>query len=228
MNKYLLCGLFFLAIFLNAQEQQEQEPNITWGWSPFDIGISFDALSHNTFVDYRVLTTNIIFGKNIMLNSCIMSLHQIKDNSFTKYSYLPLEFGFIPLIKYYDPFSIGVYIYGRSEWMFSQTTHPVLCGQFISQNNEFYGTVGTRLFFLATEKNGMPSFFSSVFIEYTTANELKIGISLDGGISVIAGLAVLAGLGKSKQHKLEKEEGITFPDKDPPAEWEKPKSPYYR
>jgi hypothetical protein len=71
----------------------------------------------------------------------------------------------------------------------------------------------------------MSSFFSSVFIEYTTANELKIGISLDGGISVIAGLAILTGLGKSKQHELEKEEGITFPDKDPPAEWEKPKSP---
>jgi hypothetical protein len=222
MKKYLFYILFLLAIFLGAQEQ-EQKANITWGWSLFDIGISFDVLHHNTFIDYKALTANIILHEKVMLSSCIMSFHQTKDSNSIKFSYLPFEFGFVPLIKFYDPFSIGLYVYGRSEWMFSQTKHPILSGQFASQNNIFYGTVGTRIFFLASQKTGMPSLFSSVFLEYTTSNELKIGISLDGGISAIAGLAVLVGIGKKEQNELEEEKGINFPDNDFPNEWEKPK-----
>jgi hypothetical protein len=224
MNKYLFYVLFLLAVFINAQEQeQKQETNATWGWSPFDIGISFDVLDRNTFIDYKVLTANLIFRQKIILGSCIMSFHQAKDGNSIKYSYLPFELGFIPLIKFYDPFSIGLYVYWRSEWMFSQIRHPILSGQFASQTNEFYGTVGTRIFFLASQKTGMPSLFSSVFIEYTTSNELKIGISLDGGVSIIAGLAALIGLGKKEQDELEKEKEITFPDNDFPNEWEQPK-----
>jgi hypothetical protein len=92
---------------------------------------------------------------------------------------------------------------------------------FASDIGRPYGAIGTRLFFLLPEFHY--TLYSSLFIEYTSSNELKIGITLDPIIAttVIVGIvaiipAIIYGISKlnddpkerDRQKKRDREKNI--------------------
>jgi hypothetical protein len=115
-------------------------------------------------------------------------------------------FSFFPVEIVYSPFNIMevgyLFFYGRMAWRFWQdsyeefVTHP-----FSFSNNGFYGAAGIRIagVFPVSEKTPYAVTIGA-FMEYTTKNELKIGITADL-IGSIFGMAHALSSDYQKQHE---------------------------
>ena len=161
-----------------------------WGWSVGDMGIFYDAKSGGFDTDFRLINMNIIIANRININTSMLSAQRSGQNDWCR-AFLPVEIGFIPL-RFTDTFYLA--LYGRGEWQF-QT--PSLL-EFSTENNRLYGAAGIRLSFFKPDNKFNYSMASSLFIEYSTTNELKIGIKLDAALLVAAIAAVTAGILKGE------------------------------
>jgi hypothetical protein len=90
---------------------------------------------------------------------------------------LPVEIVYTPLNI--DDF-IYLFFYGRASWQFWQNSYANFAANpFSSSSNGFYGTIGVRVAgFIFVEKKSYRASMS-VFMEYTTKNELRLGMSAD-------------------------------------------------
>ena len=120
------------------------------------------------------------------------------------YTFLPVEIAFIPF-QYNDFLYFS--LYARGAWQLELPSNLFWTNMFSPENNRFYGAIGTRLFFSSSTTNKLHySMYSSLFFEYTTLNELTIGITLDAvilGAVVVVGAAI--GILKGKYDNIEKE-----------------------
>ncbi|MDR2313908.1 MAG: hypothetical protein LBE02_05175 [Spirochaetaceae bacterium] len=197
MKHWWLCGVLFLLFHLQGHTQ---ERSFRWGWTLFDIGLSYDFLNVSSSIDYNFLKIEAVFFDRLNLITGAMSIKQYRTDDIVSHSFLPVEIGFIPWkhnIFYWS-------LFGRGEWVFTQTAHPFLTGEFTPRDNKFCGVFGTRLFFLF-ESGLNYNFYSSLYVEYSTQNELRIGISLDLTFAAaFAGIAIFS-YAESKSEEFEKE-----------------------
>jgi hypothetical protein len=197
MKKYLLATALFLTLQIGIHTQEQK---FKFGWTPFNLGVSYDFLNTAFSIDYSFLKIDTIFFERVNLGTSIMSFKQYRADDIVTHSFLPVEIGFI--LWKHD----GLYwsLYSRGEWMFVQDTHPFFTGQFIHQNNSFEGTFGTRLFILFDSKTGY-DLYSSIYFEYTTSNKLRVGITLDLGIGLMFTGIMSLGYAKEKSAEFERE-----------------------
>jgi hypothetical protein len=197
MKRWWLSGI--LVVFFQLQGYV-QEKSFNWGWTLFDIGMSYDFLNASSSVDYNFLKIETILFNRLNLGTSAMAIKQYRTDDIVSHSFLPIEIGFIPWkhnILYWSLFC-------RGEWMFTQTTHPFRTGNFIPRDNQFCGTFGTRLFiFIDSGLNY--DFYSTIYMEYSTQNELRIGITLDLTFAVVfAGISIFE-YARGESEEFEKE-----------------------
>jgi hypothetical protein len=194
MKRYSLVFIFlFCSIYGNAQD-------IRFGWSIGDVGFAYDIINKNSILSYSFLNINLIINNKINISSSIFKAQFTKNSVF---SFLPLEIAYIPL-QINDMLFLS--FFGRGEWQFVQTNGLFINSSASFDNSRFYGAIGSR-FFLDLSPNKLHySLYSSLFFEYTTQDELKIGVSLDPAIvgSIITGITV--GVLKGKADAIEQEQ----------------------
>jgi hypothetical protein len=178
-----------------------------WGWSVGDIGIFSNTGSGEFSMDFRLINMDIIIANRVNINTSIFSTRLSSPND--RYSaFLPVEIGLIPL-RLTDTFYLS--LYGRGEWQFQA---PDLF-KISTENNRLYGAAGVRLSFFEPDDKFHYSMASSLFIEYSTTNELRIGIKLDAAlfVGVIAGVTIGVLKGKYDDHiEGRRREGRIPPD----------------
>jgi hypothetical protein len=197
MKRWWLSGILLLFLQFHGYAQ---EKTFKWGWTLFDIGISYEFFNASSSLDYTFLKIETILFNRLNLGTSAMTIKQYRTDDIVRHSFLPVEIGFIPWK--YDMFYWSVF--GRGEWVFTQSIHPFRTGNFIPADNQFCGTFGTR-FFIFIDSGLHYDFYSSIYIEYSTQNELRIGITLDLTFAVVFAGVSIFDHARSESEKFEEE-----------------------
>jgi hypothetical protein len=153
---------------------------IDLGFSTYsDIGIGYNV-NNNSFETQAVIggldwvEKNLKFGFNITLLKL-----EFTHNTYMKYSFLPIEI-------YYRPLKFGNIfygtIYGRSEWQFKNSHDEGVNPTGEETENYFLGTMGLKFLIMPNMWEDILPYYSphiSLFFEYNTLNQFKIGLSID-------------------------------------------------
>jgi hypothetical protein len=148
-----------ITVKINAQD-------IKFSWSIGDFSIYYNFLDDCEGIDVNIAKFNVSFEKiNLMLRTSFFFApgknDGIENVSFYN-SFLPLELIYTPFQRE----SIGISMYGRGSWII---------------NYSIYGAIGFSigLFPIKYDNFNYFSHVFNIFLEYTTHNELKAGISID-------------------------------------------------
>jgi hypothetical protein len=176
--------------------------DLDWSWAIGSAGISYDAVHNRSFQQYDIIDFCVRY-KNLWFSTNAASVRfPLQSFDTMTYSFFPVEIAVSPF-KYDDWFY--VLFYGRGEWRFGQTRASFWENQ--------YGALGTRFLLVTTAAHYALS--ASAFIEYTTHNEVKIGVKMDAlSAVVVLGVftyAILQGNYHSIKEEKEKNEHI-FPE----------------
>jgi hypothetical protein len=186
-----------------------------FGWTIGSAGFSYDVINNEELISIDLLRTDLILAKRISFGVSMFSAQFENNGTDIKYAFLPIEVGFIPLTNRY----INISLYGRGALQFAQARDLFWEKLFAPKNKEFFGAVGIRLFVFAPDNGLHYSWHSSVFFEYTTLNELKMGITLDPIVlgAVITGFMFGISKGEYEQKMAEREriwDQKPVPDRD--------------
>jgi hypothetical protein len=180
MKKYYLF-IVFIAV-LNSGVYSDD--NIRFFWSFGDIGVSYDNLTDkfDPFPFINVGNINWIMRNGLGFGFHIFNIEGTKN--WQQSLILPIEIS-------YSPFGDnGKYLfltfYGRGGWMINFNS---VAERSFSERSSFFGAAGLRASWFPTLGEHW-SIFTGAFIEYTTKNELRIGVSVDA--SVVVALATIA------------------------------------
>jgi hypothetical protein len=163
-----------------------------FGWSVGSVGLSGDVRAGKLIGHVDMLNGMFIIqkdawrGAGLVIGSALFSTTLYKNDDSIRYSFLPLELGFVPAHK--DGFYMS--FYGRGEWLLSQPGDLFFTKFLNPASNKFHGAAGIRLFIFGSGGKAHYSLYSSLFMEYTTSHELRIGITLDPVILVSAAAIV--------------------------------------
>jgi hypothetical protein len=195
----LLLSLIIVSVYnINAIDKK-------FGWTIGNAGLYYNANNNEQMINIDLLRTDLILNKRIDLSISMFTVQFQPYKTNIEYSFLPIEIGFIPLSDKY----LNISLYGRGEWRFVQTKNLFWEKPFTPKDNRLFGAVGIRLFVFNSYGDLFHySCYSSIFLEYTTKNEFKIGITLDPIIlgSVITGfiIGILKGEYKQKINEHER------------------------
>jgi hypothetical protein len=144
-----------------------------------DVGIGYNINNNNIEAQAIVggldwMERNLKFGFNVSLLRM-----EFTHNTYMKYSFLPIEI-------YYRPLKLGNIfygtIYGRSEWQFKNGPDEGLNPSGDETKNYFLGTIGWKFLIKPTILEDVLPYYNqhiSLFFEYNTLNQFKIGLSID-------------------------------------------------
>jgi hypothetical protein len=174
-----------LCIALIAAKADAQEAKFSWSLG--DFGWSYDFIHGHDVADGNILKFNVSFDKiNVMLGTAVLfatNRNNHEENEPFYNSFLPLEIVYTPFKWEYANISL----YGRGSWETGYTggvnnPHKVSDG--------FYGSIGLKVGLLSLAPNifKYASNMITVFSEYTTHNEYKLGASVDFFAIVILAL----------------------------------------
>ncbi|MDR1316612.1 MAG: hypothetical protein LBK13_07030 [Spirochaetales bacterium] len=137
--------------------------DISFNWSLGDFAICYNIIDTEWNARLGIFKFNWFDEENCFgLGFNIINFQSFSDDSAGG-SILPIEIVYRP-IEY-------IYLYNRIEWQFMDGY----------KYGFFYDTLGIKFanYFLTTILNY--AFHFSIFTEYTTRNELKVGLTLDSG-----------------------------------------------
>jgi hypothetical protein len=177
-----------------------------WGWAIGGVGISYDTAQSALDADFNLLNMNILVANKINIGASIFSGQFTSTDKGRGYSaFFPLEVGFIPF-QLTESYYLS--LYGRGEWQFLRDSRSFWTLPVFSENNRLFGAVGVRLFLFMPSEKTHYSMHSSLFIEYTSTNKLRIGINLDISIfvAVITGVAIGISKGKYDDYLKDRQE----------------------
>jgi hypothetical protein len=174
----------FIAFFSVSSSLVYSSENIRFFWSFGDIGVSYDNLINKfePFPFMNIGNINWITRHGLGLGFHIFNVEGTEN--WQQSLVLPVEISYSPFgdnDKY-----LFLTFYGRGGWMInfnSDGEKP------FSERNGFFGAAGLRASWFPTLGKHW-SIFTGAFIEYTTKNELRMGMSVD--TSVIVALVTIA------------------------------------
>jgi hypothetical protein len=166
--------IVFLILAKNANANE-----IKFGWNIGNIILSYDVINNTPVFDAELLHFNWLYNK-YSFGFNLLEYHNLENEERTNFSILPLNIAFVPF-NFMNTLFFAIYC---------------KIGLGLTQlNNEnrinmgFYGSIGTKFYlFPALKFNYSP--YLSVFTEYNTRNELRIGLGFD--LSAIIYFALLA------------------------------------
>jgi hypothetical protein len=177
-----LCALVFMSagVRINSQETK-------FGWSFGNFGWSYNFRGKHDIAEASILEFNLSFEKmNLMLGASILYGTNKNNRSETE----PFYNSFLPLEATYSPFKwkyARLSVYGRGGWELAYTGDVENSDQ-ISEG--FFGSLGVKAGLIPLESNFFKyrSYVVTIFSEYTTRNEFKVGASIDLFVIVYIGL----------------------------------------
>jgi hypothetical protein len=165
----VLMGIFNFLAYANE--------NIRFFWSFGDMGFSIDHLKDEfKMVPYiNVGNINWVTKHGLGWRFNVFNIEWNENNPQSLI--LPLEINYSPFGD--NAAYLFLTLYGRGGWMlkFNNDSASLL------ERSSFFGAVGLRTAWFPTVGKYW-SVFTGAFIEYTTKNELRIGVSIDTGIIV--------------------------------------------
>ncbi|MDR1787538.1 MAG: hypothetical protein LBR16_03715 [Treponema sp.] len=185
MKKRLAAGALLLGAALGAEAQTK------FGWALGDVAFFYDPLHNTANGAFSFVKLNWHFPYGFGCGLSLMEFHDntlSDDGAFSYYAVLPAEVS-------YNLFSVRGQLYGalylRGSWQIQSDGGAAVFPPDLSRPGRFYGGAGFRFFYFPTNLFRY-SAYSSVFVEYSTARELKLGMSLDLGTVIYVALLAAA------------------------------------
>jgi hypothetical protein len=200
--------------------------NIEFSWLVGDFAFGYDVINQKGLLDFNFLRFNWFeketkIGINIALYQFVMGgmfqnsnskdekkLEQYNTLFQDSFEFTTLGTSLFPIEIMYAPVNFNDYLYlffyGRASWEFWQSPSVAFKeNPFVSTDNDFYGSIGTRLaLFTPPMEKSHYTVTMGVFLEYTTKNEFKFGVYGD----IIGGLfAAAQTISDNAQAQYEKE-----------------------
>ena len=168
--KYLKLSLliFFFILAKNVNASDFNPSNLKFGWNVGNIRLSYDAINNTPLFDAEVLHFNWLFDK-FSLGFNALEIFDLEDEENFNFSILPVEAAFVP-INFRNILFLSIYGKAGLGLIQNYNSNQIY--------NEFYGAVGAKLFVFPQLKFNY-SLYLSVFTEYNTHNEFKIGLAVD-------------------------------------------------
>ena len=144
------------------------------------------AIAQNSYkVEYSILEFNWFFKFPVYIGfSAARITTSTTENNW--YSILPVEAGFQFVFNKDGLVQWKIQIYDRFEWQFRNFS------TFFTSNSRPYNSVGVK--FGAGSINDAMRYnrtYGSLFVEYTTANEWKVGITVDPVVLTVAIIMII-------------------------------------
>jgi hypothetical protein len=176
-NKAGIIYLFItFVITLVVSKLDAQEAG--FGWSLGDIGGGYDFLNGYDVADGNILKFNFSFDQiNVMISTSLIFATGKNNHGENE----PFYNSFLPLEIVYTPFKwkyANISLYGRGSW---ETGYTGGVDNPNKVSDGFYGSAGMRIGLMPISSNifKYSSNRITVFSEYTTHNEYKLGVSTD-------------------------------------------------
>jgi len=169
--------LFLLIFLISAINVSANE--LKFGWNIGNINLSYDVINSNPIFDADILHFNWIYN-TFSFGFNVLEYYNVNNEEKMDFSILPINIAFVPL-NFRDIFFFSIYTNGGLRLTQFNNNNQL--------NKEFSGAIGTKLFiFPKLLLNYSPNF--SLFVEYSTRNELRIGLGMD--LSFIFYVALMA------------------------------------
>ena len=168
---FLIICLFISITAVNAEITD-------WGWTVGDAGMAYDIMNNSYMFNYRILTANMLINERLGIGTSLFAIENWPDNcNQLRYSIFPIELSY-KIVSLRNLFYWTVF--GRAEWQFIKYDQFFDGEPFFYKDNQFQGAIGSRFSFFKPSEEIHYSWLSSLFVEYTTSKEVKIGVSVDG------------------------------------------------
>jgi hypothetical protein len=184
VKRGMLCILLSLSAVAATHSLDAQ-----FGWSFGNVGLSHDFVGGNGIIDAEILKCIVDFEQTgLVLSASIFSGTNKKDRQETE----PFYNSFLPLEISYSLFKwkyAHLAVYGRGGWEIGYTGNITEPRQI---SNGFFGSAGFRAGLLPMKQNifRYRSCMITLFYEYTTHNEFKVGASIDLFYAVYAAVKI--------------------------------------
>jgi len=197
LKKRVVLIILLIAIYLPEIYSEESENNdfynsfhpvlisntntsyFKFGWNIGNIKMSYDVINKSPIFDSEILHFNLLY-KYYSIGFNIIEFYNLENDEYISFSIFPVSIAIVP-VNYKDVLFFS--IYGKFASRHTQLIESDLT------NKDFYGSIGTKLFLFPKMKFNYSLYFS-VFTEYNTKNELRIGLGMD--LSWLGYIALLA------------------------------------
>ena len=169
--------LFLIILLVLAKNASAND--LKFRWNIGNIKMSYDIINDIPIFDAELLHFSWIYN-NFSFGFNALKYYDIDNEEKNVFSILPLSTAFVP-INFKDTVFFSIYANGG-----------LRLTQFNNNNQfdkEFYGAIGTKLFIFPKLLYNYSPYFS-LYTEYSTRNELRIGLGMD--LSFIFYIALLA------------------------------------
>ena len=167
----------FLIIFLILAKNISAN-DLKFGWNIGNVKLSYDVINKGPVFNADILHFNWLYN-TLSFGFNAAEYHNMDNKEKIDISILPVNMAFVPL-NFRDAFFFSIYTNGGLR--LTQFNNYQL-------NKEFYGALGVKLFIFPNLVLNYSPYFS-LFMEYSTRNELKIGLGMD--LSFIFYIALMA------------------------------------
>lgn len=176
MKKLLV--VIFLIVVVNSLHASD---NIRFFWSFGDIGFSFEGKEKymELFPSMNVGSFNWITDFGLGWGFHTFSIES--SSNWTQALILPVEISYSPFGD--NSKQLFLTLYGRGGWMLNADTNSS-----VFDRSGLFGAAGLRTAWIPTMGKHW-SIFTGAFVEYTSKNEIRMGVSVD--TSVIAALGIV-------------------------------------
>ncbi|MDR0322266.1 MAG: hypothetical protein LBI28_12265 [Treponema sp.] len=172
MKKLIVVFLLFLFCFPVINSYAE---DVNFGFSLGTIWTYYDISADKFNVDADLFHFNWLLHDKFIIGVNLARAIGSPDNHNTQVILLPVELGFIPLSYNLNAnHQLCLSINGKMGWHFAYRNEDLI-------SNQFYGSIGTQLFLQFREPGSQIPYsrYLSLFVEYNTLQEFKVGIGVD-------------------------------------------------
>jgi hypothetical protein len=174
--KKLTIIIFLVLVFSSKADEK-------FGWSLGNIAGYYDPIGNRGDATFSSIKLNWHLPYNLGLSVTLLEFQgnegSDRDNAgfFKYYTFLPIDFSY-NLFSFRNSFYGGFYLHGSFQFYTNdgEAAFPPIGNPY----RGLFGGIGFRFFFFDTNWLRY-SYYTSVFIEYNSNNELKIGASVDFG-----------------------------------------------
>ena len=179
--------IFIFVFILTFSQKITAIENINFGWSLGNIWVYHTILQNDQYTTsvggFDILHFNWLLYNRLILGINLFTSHGSPGNNSFTLALLPIEVGFIPLsFNISRNHQLNFSVNGKVGWLYENYRN----------NDRFYASLGGRIFlqFRHPDTRRPYSRYLSLFAEYNTFREWRIGVGIDLTM-VVFGLLML-------------------------------------
>ena len=165
-----------LALLLVSLGKLHAQENNIFYWNVGNFNINYDIVHNEWGFLSNIMEADWFFGRNFYIG--LSALRISYEESGRWYTLLPLE-----VVLQIRPFKSDLFklaIYDRIEWQYRHLR------QIFTSSSRFYNSVGIKMMLSATSEDMRYNCnFATLFMEYTTEKEWKVGFTVDAAVCLV-------------------------------------------